>query len=67
MWQFYLDGHSMQVIELDGVDVEPFPVEHLSISVAQRYSVLVTALNATDSNYAVHANMGPSSATHSPR
>ena len=59
MFQFYLDGHSMQVIELDGVDVEPFPVAHLSVSVAQRYSVLVTALNATDANYAIHANMDP--------
>jgi iron transport multicopper oxidase len=35
-------------------DVEEFPVDYLTISVAQRYSVLVTAKNETTSNYAVH-------------
>lgn len=35
-------------------DVEEFPVDYLTISVAQRYSVLVTAKNETTSNFAVH-------------
>lgn len=29
----------------------------LSVTVAQRYSILVTALNDTSSNWAIHANM----------
>ena len=33
------------------------PVDLLSLTVAQRYSVLVTALNDTTANWAVHANM----------
>lgn len=37
-------------------DTDPYAVDSISISVAQRYSVLVTALNSTDSNYLFHAN-----------
>lgn len=54
---FWIDGHEMRVIEVDGTDIEPYPVEQLNIAVAQRYSVLVTARNDTSSNWAVHANM----------
>lgn len=36
--------------------MEPYDVESLTITVAQRYSVLVTALNATNQNYVVQAN-----------
>ncbi|KAK4057386.1 ferroxidase fet3 [Microbotryomycetes sp. JL221] len=53
MW---IDGHQMRVIEMDGVDVEEFPVDKLTMSVAQRYSVLVTTKNTTDSNYMMHVN-----------
>ncbi|GAA6021208.1 hypothetical protein JCM11491_001607 [Sporobolomyces phaffii] len=52
---FWIDGHEMRIIEADGTDVEEFPVDHLTLSVAQRYSVLVTARNDTSSNYLVHA------------
>ena len=38
-------------------DVEEYPLDQLSISVAQRYSILVTAQNDTSANYAIHANM----------
>ena len=37
-------------------DLDEFPVDYLSLSVAQRYSVLVTARNDTSSNFAFHAN-----------
>ena len=46
----------MQIIEVDGTDVTPYAVDHLSLGVAQRYSVLVTARNATTSDYLFHAN-----------
>jgi FtsP/CotA-like multicopper oxidase with cupredoxin domain len=38
-------------------DTQEQPVDMLSLSVAQRYSVLVTARNDTSSNWAIHANM----------
>lgn len=52
---FWIDGHEMRVIEADGTDIEEFPVDHLTLSVAQRYSVLVTARNDTNSNFFIHA------------
>ncbi|KAF6757624.1 Fet3 protein [Ephemerocybe angulata] len=54
---FWIDGHDMKIIEVDGTDVEPSPIDLLSVTVAQRYSVLVTARNDTTSNWAIHANM----------
>lgn len=59
MFHFWIDGHDMRIIEADGTDVQEFPVDHLSLAVAQRYSVLVTALNNTSSNYYIHANQDP--------
>jgi iron transport multicopper oxidase len=55
MW-FWIDGHDMRIIEVDGVNVEPFEVDVLQIAVAQRYSLLITARNDTSSNWAIHAN-----------
>jgi len=46
----------MSIIEADGTDTEAYPVDHVSLAVAQRYSVLVTARNDTNSNYLFHAN-----------
>lgn len=48
-----------RIIEVDGVDVEPYTVDNFPISVAQRYSVLVTAKNVTDQNFILHANFDP--------
>lgn len=57
MFFFWLDGHDMTVIEVDGTDVEEFPVDLLALTVAQRYSVIVKARNDTSANWAIHANM----------
>lgn len=38
-------------------DVQEYPIPLLAITVAQRYSVLVTARNDTSSNFVIHANM----------
>ncbi|PIL27757.1 transporter [Ganoderma sinense ZZ0214-1] len=54
---FWIDGHDMRIIEVDGTDVEESPVDLVNIAVAQRYSVLVTARNDTSSNWVMHANM----------
>ncbi|KAJ7033166.1 Fet3 protein [Mycena alexandri] len=57
MFYFWIDGHDMRVIEVDGTDVEEYPIDLVTVTVAQRYSILVTARNDTTANWAVHANM----------
>ncbi|KAF8521711.1 laccase [Hysterangium stoloniferum] len=54
---FWIDGHDMRVIEVDGTDIEEYPTSLLSLTVAQRYSVLVTARNDTSANWVIHGNM----------
>ncbi|EMD34889.1 Fet3 iron oxidase [Gelatoporia subvermispora B] len=55
---FWIDGHDMRIIEADGIDTEEYPVDQIGISVAQRYSILVTARNDTNvTNWAIHADM----------
>ncbi|KAG8216479.1 Fet3 protein [Butyriboletus roseoflavus] len=54
---FWIDGHDMRIIEADGTDVQEYPTDMLSISVAQRYSILVQARNDSSSNWMIHANM----------
>ncbi|KAI9507002.1 Fet3 protein [Russula earlei] len=63
---FWIDGHSMRIIEADGTDVNESPIDLLGITVAQRYSVLVTARNETSSNWAIHANMDTAMFDHLP-
>jgi iron transport multicopper oxidase len=48
-----LDQHDIYVIETDGIEVEPYKLDVITISVAQRYSILVTAKNETGVNYAM--------------
>lgn len=54
---FDIDGHDLDVIEVDGVDTARHTVDSLYLTAAQRYSVLVTAKNTTDFNYYMHADM----------
>ncbi|KAH0834847.1 Fet3 protein [Lanmaoa asiatica] len=54
---FWIDGHEMRIIEADGTDVQEYPTDMLSISAAQRYSMLVQARNDSSSNWMIHANM----------
>jgi iron transport multicopper oxidase len=46
-----IDQHDMSIIEMDGVEMEPYPVDLLSVAVAQRYSILVEAKNETNANF----------------
>lgn len=54
---FDIDGHDLDIIEVDGVYTERQTVDSLYLTAAQRYSVLVTARNTTDFNYYMHADM----------
>lgn len=47
------DQHNMTVIEADGVYTQPYQVSQLFVAVAQRYSVLVTALPTATQNFAI--------------
>jgi len=56
---FWVDGHEMKIIEVDGTDIEATPVDgpQLHIGVAQRYSILLTARDDKTSNWGIHLNM----------
>lgn len=53
---FSIDGHSLTVIEVDGVAVQPHVVDAITLNVAQRYSVIVTA-DQPVANYWMRARM----------
>ncbi|OKL56382.1 Iron transport multicopper oxidase FET3 [Talaromyces atroroseus] len=50
---FYIEDHTFQIVEIDGVYTEPTEADMLYIAVAQRYSVLLTTKNTTDKNYPI--------------
>ncbi|WVQ69566.1 uncharacterized protein L199_007786 [Kwoniella botswanensis] len=53
MFWIRMDQHQMKIIEMDGIEHEPYPIDVLTVSVAQRYSIIVEALNTTGTNYAM--------------
>ncbi|WVQ83313.1 hypothetical protein IAT38_005452 [Cryptococcus sp. DSM 104549] len=53
MFFIAIDQHDIKIIEVDGVEVEPYDIDVLTISVAQRYSILVEAKDVSDVNYAM--------------
>jgi len=59
MFYFSIDNHTMDVIEVEGVDTQRKTINNIFLSAAQRYSVLVTAKNDTSLNYYMHADMNP--------
>jgi iron transport multicopper oxidase len=53
MFHIWIEDHEMRVIELDGVPTEEYTVPAIDLTAAQRVSVLVTAKNTTNANYAM--------------
>lgn len=53
----WFEGHTMRVVEVDGIYTEPAEANMLYMTAAQRYSVLITMNNDTDSNFAFVASM----------
>ncbi|KAJ3176106.1 ferroxidase fet3 [Geranomyces variabilis] len=51
MYHISIGGHTMDVIEVDGEDTNRKTTGGFWLSVASRWSVLVTAKNTTDKNY----------------
>ncbi|KAF2497204.1 iron transport multicopper oxidase FET3 precursor [Lophium mytilinum] len=53
----WFEGHTMQIVEVDGIYTEPEDADMIYITAAQRYAVLITAKNETDTNYAFMGSM----------
>ncbi|EIM87797.1 laccase T2 copper depleted [Stereum hirsutum FP-91666 SS1] len=53
-YTFSIDGHTMTIIEADGVNVDPLGVDSIQIFAGQRYSFVLEA-NQTVDNYWVRA------------
>ncbi|KAF2715781.1 multicopper oxidase [Pleomassaria siparia CBS 279.74] len=53
----WFEDHSMSIVEVDGIYTEPTDADMLYIAAAQRYSVLITAKNSTDANFAFVGSM----------
>ncbi|KAH3672340.1 hypothetical protein WICMUC_004312 [Wickerhamomyces mucosus] len=50
---FYIEGHSLIIIEVDGVRVEPTEVEALDIGTGQRYGVLLKTKSSAIENFPI--------------
>ncbi|KAI1827062.1 multicopper oxidase [Xylaria intraflava] len=48
-----IDGHNLTIVEADGVYTEPYTVDLLYLSVAQRYGVLFTTNESVDENFLI--------------
>lgn len=59
MFFIHLDQHDIYVIETDGVEVEPYLLDTLTISIGQRYSILAQAKNSTSENFAMMVSQSP--------
>lgn len=53
----WFEGHTMQIVEVDGIYTEPMDADMIYMTAAQRYSVLVTAKNSTEANFAIVGSM----------
>ena len=53
----WFEGHTMQIVEVDGVYTKPAPADMIYLTAAQRYSVLITTKNDTSTNFAYSASM----------
>jgi iron transport multicopper oxidase len=54
---FWIEGHTMTIIEVDGVYTEPAETDMIYLTAAQRYGVLVTTRNDSLSNFAMVGSM----------
>lgn len=53
----WFEGHNMTIVEVDGVYVDQAEAERIYIAAAQRYSVLISTKNETNTNYPIIASM----------
>ena len=53
----WFEGHTMSIVEVDGIYTEPAEADQIYITAAQRYSVLITTKNDTSANFAIVGSM----------
>ncbi|KAH7025110.1 ferroxidase [Microdochium trichocladiopsis] len=56
----WAEGHTMQIVEVDGVYTQPADAEMIYLSAAQRCSFLITTKNDTSANFPLVASMDTS-------
>lgn len=61
-----IEGHEMTIVEVDGVYTQPQKVNELYITVAQRYSVLITTKADTSQNFAILSTLDTGMFDHVP-
>ncbi|MCJ1277138.1 hypothetical protein MMC21_004948 [Puttea exsequens] len=54
---FWIEGHTMQIVEVDGIYTNPAAADMIYLTAAQRYSVLVTTKSDTSTNFVYVASM----------
>jgi iron transport multicopper oxidase len=52
-----IEDHEFTIVEVDGIYTEPFTVQRLYLSVAQRYSVLMKTKKSRDRNYLIRGQL----------
>ncbi len=52
---FSIDNHTISVVEIDGIEVEPIPFRGVNVNIGQRYSVIVDT-NQTVGNFYMRAS-----------
>ena len=57
-FHLWIEDHLMTIIEVDGIDVEPFQTKGIDVAVGQRYSVLVNMTGDVRHNYPIVGAMG---------
>lgn len=53
----WFEGHTMKIVEVDGIYTDPYEADMIYLTAAQRYSFLLTAKNDTNANYAFVGSM----------
>ncbi|KAL1640208.1 hypothetical protein SLS58_007159 [Diplodia intermedia] len=54
---FWVEGHTMRIVEVDGIWTEAAEADMIYIASAQRYAVLLTTKNDTSANFPIVASM----------
>jgi len=54
---FWIEGHTMQIIEVDGVYTDPAETNMIYITASQRYGFLVTMKTDSSANFAMVGSM----------
>ena len=63
----WFEGHTMKVVEVDGVYTDAADADMIYLTPAQRYGVLVTAKDSADANFAFVGSMDQVRTSRLPR